>query len=1020
MKFLVSLLAAFSIVAGVTIAAPVLVQPEPASATTDEIRVEPEHASLRPSCTGYTPTIRGTSGDDVLVGTAGDDIIVGWAGNDTIDGKGGNDIIIGGAGDDTISGGNGDDLICGSRGNDTLLGNAGVDRISGGADDDTIAGGNSDDVLFGLNGNDIITGNAGDDTISGGAGDDDLNGQADDDVVYGNGGADLIRGSGGDDELWGSWGGDEIRGGVGDDFISGGPGWDRLFGWTGADEIQGGDGNDRLWGGPGDDLLNGMNGDDRLSGGEDTDTLIGGDGDDTALDADETLSDDPPPTTTTTVAPTTTTSTTTTTVPVAPEDLPIPQLYASSDGVSTIEIGWPILAGTGVAGVEVFRNGTSIGVSVTSRIVDDGDFGPFGFTYTAQSISDGGVRSKMSEPFTFISSPTGQCDAVALNDGTTAITWVDAPEGDVTLLDQANGRYLPLEWLPRNEDNGAAYHLDSVTDQAGASNPDYRVTIANPDGTFSSQACVGGEFNQAQFDRLAAMDFPVTDDGMIGRSVPPQTGQQEQLANLFAEEVPAPAPAPGAAVTDLCTTGSIGFSGTSPNVGGQVVVEFDVPAGVEVRGDLNRSGVGRTFGAMFGSFAVSRKVGDTWVGVPSFLNAANYGGTPSFTEDQRVFAAPSAGTYRVTAGPTGWHFMSSANWSLLNVRFTDSDGNFVADPCSGLEQITHCLALGGGVYVAPGALPVVRDGQTLGPGCYAVETCASPSSWGAIFDSAAQWACRNDPFLDTAQDVAIATAVVLGVIVFAPVSAGVVLTGAGLGLVISPFTCDQSDNGALNPSFDLDVSCVATEVALGAVFAPLQAVGRLGRAIAIGCVEGGVSTTTYGYVHADTDLNAENVALGTALGCASGGIVHAGVNRIASRSLSSAHIQRLAVKADDIRETLKGGPFAIGGTRNVAVAEYWIDGKAGELIAVSGSALRPGTVNPPTEPVFAAFDFDWDRALDSEYKILEELAAELGTARPLSGVVHIYSELPICASCSSVIQQFEDRYGVEVLVAYGR
>lgn len=113
------------------------------------------------------------------------------------------------------------------------------------------------------------------------------------------------------------------------------------------------------------------------------------------------------------------------------------------------------------------------------------------------------------------------------------------------------------------------------------------------------------------------------------------------------------------------------------------------------------------------------------------------------------------------------------------------------------------------------------------------------------------------------------------------------------------------------------------------------------------------------------------------------------------------------------------------GVRRLDVIEtsrsrIWIGGHRAELIGAGGQARRPGTVNPPTQPVFAAFDFDWDRSLDAEYKILEEIAARLGPARPLSGVVHIYSELPICASCGSVIEQFQDRYGVEVIIGIGR
>jgi hypothetical protein len=43
---------------------------------------------------------------------------------------------------------------------------------------------------------------------------------------------------------------------------------------------------------------------------------------------------------------------------------------------------------------------------------------------------------------------------------------------------------------------------------------------------------------------------------------------------------------------------------------------------------------------------------------------------------------------------------------------------------------------------------------------------------------------------------------------------------------------------------------------------------------------------------------------------------------------------------------------------------------------------------------------------DAEYKILEELATWL--TYESSGTVALYSERPICPSCQSVIQQFQE------------
>lgn len=78
-------------------------------------------------------------------------------------------------------------------------------------------------------------------------------------------------------------------------------------------------------------------------------------------------------------------------------------------------------------------------------------------------------------------------------------------------------------------------------------------------------------------------------------------------------------------------------------------------------------------------------------------------------------------------------------------------------------------------------------------------------------------------------------------------------------------------------------------------------------------------------------------------------------------------------KVADIRKTLD-----IGQKRNIAFAEFNIDGKAGELIGVSGKANRTGTVGIPENPRFETIKTGNNpRTLDSEVKILENLAAQL-------------------------------------------
>ena len=122
------------------------------------------------TCAGLTPTIVGTSGDDVLYGTEGDDVIKALAGNDSVYGLGGNDTICGGAGNDVLLGGEGNDHIRGNRGADRLSGNKGKDVLRGGRGADHLLGGKGDDKLYGRRGRDTLDGGKGFDDCRGGKG----------------------------------------------------------------------------------------------------------------------------------------------------------------------------------------------------------------------------------------------------------------------------------------------------------------------------------------------------------------------------------------------------------------------------------------------------------------------------------------------------------------------------------------------------------------------------------------------------------------------------------------------------------------------------------------------------------------------------------------------------------------------------------------------------------------------------------------------------------------------------------
>ncbi len=172
-------------------------------------------------CFGQPATIRGTSGDDVIIGTDAADVIVTFSGDDVVYGKGGADRICLGPGDDYGNGGKHGDRLDGSWGDDTLL------------------GANGRDILRGSGGRDSISGNDHNDVIYGGDGRDTLGGGPDSDSVYGEAGSDRINGWTGGDNLVGGSGGDTVDGGAGNDSILGGSGSDSCEGGAGTDTASG-------------------------------------------------------------------------------------------------------------------------------------------------------------------------------------------------------------------------------------------------------------------------------------------------------------------------------------------------------------------------------------------------------------------------------------------------------------------------------------------------------------------------------------------------------------------------------------------------------------------------------------------------------------------------------------------------------------------------------------------------------------------------------------------------------------
>lgn len=61
----------------------------------------------------------------------------------------------------------------------------------------------------------------------------------------------------------------------------------------------------------------------------------------------------------------------------------------------------------------------------------------------------------------------------------------------------------------------------------------------------------------------------------------------------------------------------------------------------------------------------------------------------------------------------------------------------------------------------------------------------------------------------------------------------------------------------------------------------------------------------------------------------------------------------------------------------------------------------------------------WDRDQDTEFKILEAITARLEKHPGATGTVALYTDLPPCASCQRVIEEFQKRYpGLRVTVLY--
>ncbi len=120
----------------------------------------------------------------------------------------------------------------------------------------------------------------------------------------------------------------------------------------------------------------------------------------------------------------------------------------------------------------------------------------------------------------------------------------------------------------------------------------------------------------------------------------------------------------------------------------------------------------------------------------------------------------------------------------------------------------------------------------------------------------------------------------------------------------------------------------------------------------------------------------------------------------------SSAVNRIA----DHRGTSLGGNFG------------YLEGQVSPIGNVNNQIWRSGAANPLTEPqIFTAIAVEgtsgasWLRNTDSEYKMLNRLAFDLGatpgnTYLNVNGSLTIVSEFTYCASCQGIIQQFNTMF----------
>lgn len=128
------------------------------------------------------------------------------------------------------------------------------------------------------------------------------------------------------------------------------------------------------------------------------------------------------------------------------------------------------------------------------------------------------------------------------------------------------------------------------------------------------------------------------------------------------------------------------------------------------------------------------------------------------------------------------------------------------------------------------------------------------------------------------------------------------------------------------------------------------------------------------------------------------------------------YIDRFLDRAKEIRKPLKS-ELKSGG--NVAIADIDIDGISKELRAHSKiQNVEDGFIGKPKAPKFKPKTVGHFRDVDTEYKILEEIAKQIGDNKDVTGSIDLFTEFTPCESCCDVLLQFEEKYPNIKLTVY--